>query len=161
MVDMWDVLKRQYYHPLTNGSNSIKKVLPAILAESQLLQEKYQQPIYGTAKGVHSLNFSNWTWLKKDGHGKIVDPYKQLPRIFDGIDTAKLDFTLMAGDELADGGAAMTAYAKMQFSEMSQEERNALKSSLLKYCELDTLAMVMLYEHWADITGVLSKKRAA
>lgn len=161
MVDMWEVLKRHYYHPLTNGSNSIKKVLPAILAESQLLQEKYQQSIYGVASGIRSLNFSSWAWLKKDERGNVVDPYKQLPKIFEGIDVDKLDFTLMAGDELADGGAAMTAYAKMQFSEMSAEERTALKTSLLKYCELDTLAMVMLYEHWADVTGVLSRKRAA
>ena len=30
---------------------------------------------------------------------------------------------------------------------MKKNERNALKESLLKYCELDTLAMVMIYEH--------------
>jgi len=42
----------------------------------------------------------------------------------------------------------MIAYAKMQFSEMTEEERNAIVRGLLKYCELDTLAMVMIYEHW-------------
>lgn len=161
MVDMWEVLKRFYYHPLTNGSNSIKKVLPAILAESKLLQAKYGQPVYGTPDGIRSLNYTNWIWLKKDSNGKIIDPYKQLPKIFDGVEADKLDFTLMSGDELADGGAAMTAYAKMQFSEMSQEERKALKNALLKYCELDTLAMVMLYEHWAELTGVLARNQAA
>jgi hypothetical protein len=36
MIDMWDALKKYYYHPATNGSNSIKKVLPVVL------QEKYQ-----------------------------------------------------------------------------------------------------------------------
>lgn len=30
-VDMWVLLKKYYYHPGTNGSNSIKYVLPAIL----------------------------------------------------------------------------------------------------------------------------------
>ena len=46
---------------------------------------------------------------------------------------------------------------------MSETERSALKASLLKYCELDTLAMVMLYEHWAELTGVVpaTKKRVA
>ena len=67
----------------------------------------------------------------------------------------------MNGDDLADGGGAMTAYAKMQFTEMSGAERSALRGSLLKYCELDTLAMVMLYEHWIEFTGLLGKKRAA
>ncbi len=31
MVDMWEIVKRYYYDPATNGSNSIKQVLPAIL----------------------------------------------------------------------------------------------------------------------------------
>jgi len=42
----------------------------------------------------------------------------------------------------------MTAYARMQFSEMSPKEREKLKPGLLRYCELDTLAMVMLHEGW-------------
>ena len=48
----------------------------------------------------------------------------------------------------------MTAYAKMQFSEMSDAERSAVSSALLKYCELDTLAMVMLFEYWTEVTGL-------
>jgi len=40
------------------------------------------------------------------------------------------------------------AYAKLQYYDMTDEERNELTRSLLKYCELDTLAMVMLYEHF-------------
>ena len=51
-------------------------------------------------------------------------------------------------DSIADGGAALTAYSKLQFTDMSTDERTELRKSLLKYCELDTLAMVMLYEHF-------------
>jgi len=40
------------------------------------------------------------------------------------------------------------AYARMQFEIISDYERNELKTALLKYCELDTLAMVMIYEAW-------------
>jgi hypothetical protein len=29
-------------------------------------------------------------------------------------------------------------------------ERNALREALLQYCELDTLAMVMIWEHWLN-----------
>jgi len=36
----------------------------------------------------------------------------------------------------------------MQFSEMSDFETDRLKVALLKYCELDTFAMVMIYEAW-------------
>ena len=155
MVDLCDMVKRFYYHPHTEGSNSIKKVLPAILFESQFLQDKYSKPIYGSSGGIPSLNFKGKTWLKRDSNGNIVDPYKQLPPVFENVDLDKLDFSLFKGDELADGGAAMTAYAKMQFTEMADEERNALKSSLLKYCELDTFAMVMLFEYWAyEVCGL-------
>jgi hypothetical protein len=38
----------------------------------------------------------------------------------------------------------MMAYARMQFEEISDYESNALRSALLKYCELDTFAMVMI-----------------
>jgi len=38
----------------------------------------------------------------------------------------------------------------MQFSEMGDDEYNELKNGLLRYCELDTLAMVMIYEAWRE-----------
>ena len=50
--------------------------------------------------------------------------------------------------EIRDGGAAMVAYAKMQFTQMSGQERQNIIKALLRYCEMDTLAMVMIYEHW-------------
>lgn len=52
--------------------------------------------------------------------------------------------------KIANGGAALTAYSRMQFVEMTEAERQQLRSALLKYCELDTLAMVMVYEAWKD-----------
>ena len=42
----------------------------------------------------------------------------------------------------------MTAWARMQFCEMTLDERHAIIAGLLRYCELDTLAMLMIYEHW-------------
>jgi len=35
-------------------------------------------------------------------------------------------------------------------SKMQPDERNFYHNALLKYCELDTLAMVMIYEGWKD-----------
>lgn len=37
---------------------------------------------------------------------------------------------------------------------MSEDERTKLETGLLKYCELDTLAMVMIYEHLEEITSL-------
>ena len=57
-------------------------------------------------------------------------------------DTAFIDDTTA----IADGGAAMSAYAKMQFTEMTSGERERIVKALLKYCELDTFAMVLVWE---------------
>ena len=59
-------------------------------------------------------------------------------------------FRVMVG--IADGGAALTAYSKLQFVDMPDHERETIINGLLKYCELDTLAMVMIYEHLKEIT---------
>ncbi len=52
---------------------------------------------------------------------------------------------------IQEGGAAMTAYAKMQFASITETERNHIIKGLLKYCELDTLAMVMVWEYWNNM----------
>lgn len=148
MVDLWELVKRYYYDPSTKGSNSIKFVLPAVLASSAFLSAKYSRPIYGSDGGIKSLNFKNWQWIEKE-NGSIKDPYKKLPKMFQDVSDHNLEI-LTQEDELRNGGAALTAYARMQFSEMSDYEKGELRSALLKYCELDTLAMVMIYEAWKD-----------
>ncbi|RDB36993.1 MAG: DUF2779 domain-containing protein [Spirobacillus cienkowskii] len=152
MVDLCELVKRYYYHPLTNGCNSIKHVLPAILNDSLFLQQRYAAPHYGSSQ-FPSKNFCNWSWIKKDQHGKVLDPYKCLPPLFS--DFSECDFdnfnTLFTEGSINDGGAAMTAYARMQFTQMTNSEVINVTQALLKYCELDTLAMVMIYEYWANL----------
>jgi hypothetical protein len=144
MVDMCELVKRYYYDPAMKGSNSIKTVLPAILNSSAFLRDKYSKPIYGT-KEIPSLNYNNWTWIKYENN-MVIDPYKLLPKMFE--DVSHKDFILLNNDQVRDGGAAMTAYAMLQFTEMTDYERKEIKKALLKYCELDTFAMVMIYEGW-------------
>ncbi len=59
MVDLWELVKLYYYVPSTNGSTSIKYVLPAVLNGSEYLKEKYSKPIYGAVGGISSHNFEN------------------------------------------------------------------------------------------------------
>ena len=148
MVDLWYLVKRYYYDPYTHGSNSIKYVLPAILNSSNFLKNKYSKPIYGAKDGIKSLNFKDWTWLEIK-NDKVIDPYKKLPKLFKDVSDKNFEM-LTEDDELANGGAALTAYGRMQFSEMSEIERNELSAALLRYCELDTMAMVMIYEAWRN-----------
>lgn len=147
MVDMLELVKRYYYNPRTKGSNSIKKVLPAILNSSKYLQTKYSQPIYGANNGIKSLNFKDWTWIEIQD-GEVADPYYKLPKLFQDATEKDIDVLLSDDNELMNGGAALTAYGRLQFSEVSDYERKELCNALLKYCELDTFAMVLIYEHW-------------
>lgn len=149
MIDLCQMVKRYFYHPRQCGSNSLKYVLPAALNASIFLKEKYSKPIYGAANGIRSLNFKDYAWVKQDEAGEVIDPYRQLPKIFENCSADEIDL-LFDEDELANGGAAMTAWAQMQFTEMSPQEREAIATALKKYCELDTLAMVMLYEYWRE-----------
>lgn len=150
MIDLWELVKRYYYDPATNGSNSLKHVLPAILNSSDYLKAKYSKPIYGAEGGIVSRNFVDWQWVRFETNRKVIDPYKLLPRMFQDVPEKDM-LILSEQDELNEGGAAMTAYARMQFEEMSEYERDEIRKALLKYCELDTLAMVMLYEGWREL----------
>lgn len=145
MVDLLEMVKRFYYDPYAGGSNSIKAILPAVLNRSKYLQEKYSKPIYGTAS-MPSYNFQNKAWIEiRDG--VVINPYKLLPPLFEGATDEQLE-EYITDPMLAEGGAAMMAYAKMQFSEMSEEERKSVVEGLLRYCELDTFAMVLIWEFW-------------
>lgn len=154
MVDLFDLVKRFYYHPHSRGSISIKYILPAVLRSSDFLREKYSQPVYGAAAGIPSLNFIDKVWYVPDGSGHPINPYKLLPPLFS--DESEHDSTAIVSayfDEyIRDGGAATTAYAKLQFEDIPSQIRYAVEAALLQYCELDTLAMVMIYEAWmADL----------
>ena len=133
------------------GSNSLKVVLPSVLQSSAYIREKYSNPVYGKHSEIRSQNFEDgWRWISYDDRGQVRNPYDLLPSLFDDLDGENLEEFLM-GDRLADGGAAMTAYAMMQFTEMTELERSRIVEGLLKYCELDTMAMVFLWEGFSHI----------
>ena len=141
MIDMCDLVKKYFYDSYMKGSNSIKVVLPAVIKICEFVNKKYSKPI--SEFNLTSLNFSgNHVWIK-DGN---LDPYISLP----APDFSKVENPVGDINKLNNGGDALTAYAKIQYQEMSSQERNIIKQSLLKYCELDTLAMVMIYEFFAS-----------
>ena len=151
MVDLCDLAGKAYFHPDTKGSSSIKKVLPAILKGSDLLKGKYSRPIYGVPGGMPSLNFASpegFAWIDVSADGTASDPYGRLKAMARDMLPEGVD--VEAGDDsiIAEGGAAATAYARLQFEQMDPQTRERIKSALLRYCELDTLAMAMIMEAW-------------
>ena len=146
MVDLKIIAQKGYFHPSTNGSNSIKKVLPAVLESSKFIRERYSKPIYGADNGIPSLNFRDMTWWEQDAQGFLQDPYNALK------DNEVKDQSAAAVDnddlEIAGGGEASMAYCRLQFETLPAKMRKSIKDKLLRYCELDTLAMAMIVEAW-------------
>jgi len=150
MVDLCKISEKSFYHPDTKGSSSIKKVLPALFKVSNHLISKYSKSIYGSPTGIESKNFKDangFVWINKND--EIHDPYKKLRFIaesflLNGINESEEGKASI----IAEGGSAATAYGRLQYEDLSLAARERIKSSLLRYCELDTLAMVMVVEAW-------------
>jgi len=154
MVDLNEIAKRTYFHPETKGRTSIKKVLPAVLRTSHFLKDKYRKPIYGAdaliPEAIQSLNLKDFTWWQLAG-GTVADPYGQLKNIVDDMLGEECEGILDAEElEIAEGGAAAMAFGRLQFEDLTDQDRKRIKNALLRYCELDTLAMVMIVEAWKD-----------
>jgi hypothetical protein len=151
MVDLNKLTLRAYFHPETKGRTSIKKTLPAILKTSKFLEDKYSKPIYGTSL-IKSHNFTEMIWWKKENN-EVLDPYNLLTQTTTemlGDDTP--DFLSREELEINNGGAALAAFSRLQFEDLAHSDRDKIKDALLRYCELDTFAMVMIIEAWRGLT---------
>lgn len=152
MYDLCALASKAYFHPMTKGSNSIKKVLPSILSASTELREKYSKPIYGGPEGIPSLNFSSaegFSWLDPN-KPRGLDPYQKLKELAKEMLPPGVDDE---GSVIAEGGAAATAYSRLQFEGLNEGARVRISEALLRYCELDTLAMVMVVEGWIGLNS--------
>ncbi|NGP86805.1 DUF2779 domain-containing protein [Fodinibius halophilus] len=129
VADLSRLVKNYYYNREMNNSLSIKGVLQSVMSHSNYLKELYSKP-------YSSDNFSNIKWWQDDGEGGARNPYTIL--------TETGDSPIRRGTE------AMVVYGKLRATEFRDEQVQAYQHALLKYCELDTLAMVMIYQHWKN-----------
>ena len=138
IYDMHDALKRyEYFHPLMKGRTSIKVTLPAVLAATR----SPRVPAW-----LQDLNV-----LEYDASNIIVDPYKVLAHAGKQSGLSELD----ADDDenaltVSDGGGAMRVYQDLMYGLRRDDAafHQSAKDALLRYCKLDTLAMVIIWEHW-------------
>ena len=157
MIDLCEIVKKYYMnYDEMKGSNSIKQVLPAVLNSSIYLQEKYSKPIYGTEITSQNADFGNVAWIVKGEDDHVKNPYKLLPPVAEYLGMSEEDLDQLddeqsefgKGESIANGGAALVAYSKIQFSE--DKQKDALCKALLRYCELDTMSMVFIWEYFYD-----------
>jgi hypothetical protein len=127
IVDMNDWAKNDFYHPGMRGRTSIKVVLEALWKSDPTMRSQ----------------FANWMAWPAD---ESSDPYASLPPVE------------IAGvmQDVHEGTGAMRAYQEMMYgAEKNDPVTKAMWSALLRrYCELDTLSMVLILEHWRRCTGL-------
>jgi len=145
LLDMHDLAKNYYFHPIMGGRTSIKVTLPAVLnaTKSKVIKSLLEE------EGLYGV----------DEEGKIINPYKLLIPIKINIGGEDFEFTDNedeGNEEIAirEGGAAMTAYYDMIYgiNKDKADVKALYENALKKYCKLDTLSMVCIWEHWMDIT---------
>ena len=90
------------------------------------------------------IPFYNRSYYSKDMHGSYSIKYV-LPALFK--DDPSLDYHNL--DDVHNGSEAMNAFSNM--GKLNIEERRKLRYNLLKYCELDTFAMVKIWEKLKEI----------
>jgi hypothetical protein len=158
MVDLQRVVLKGYISRHAGGSNSLKYVLPAILKDAPRTAALYAKSgAYGKNFPMTSLNFDNHVWLTPDSEG---NPYQTLPSLFeiDGLTADEVDDMMVGlmddkGGTIDQGGLAMAAYNLTRYSDLKDEDRQRIKDSLFRYCELDTLAMCMLAQGLRELGG--------
>ena len=166
MIDLCDIVKKFYYcYSQMHGSNSIKQVLPALLNSSSYLQNKYCQKIYG--KDIPSQNIpadEPIAWISRMADGTIDNPYHLLPSVATYLGLSEKQAQKLEDSQsesvddmtVANGGAALTAYSKLMFCDDTMDP--ALRKALLRYCELDTMAMVFIWEYFLHEMYVARKQ---
>ena len=132
MVDLCKLAQKYYYVDGSDGSSSIKRLLKPTLNASPRLETLYSSPTYNSA------NYTNFQWYQLDDDGCAKDPYDILSEVKTS-DIAK---------NVTKGGAAAAAYNTLQNVALNEADRKAIEDSLLRYCELDTLAMAMILQGW-------------
>ena len=152
MIDLMKTATLGYFVPGSGGSSSIKRLLSPTLESSGVLEKFYGSQTYS------SSNFTEVQWFQRvDGSDSSVrDPYDILVEYDKENGFTQSDAPLV----VAEGGAAIAAYSALQQrkSELSPEQRSAIETSLLRYCELDTLAMVMIVQAWQEFLDGKEKR---
>lgn len=156
MVDQASWAEQYYFHPATRGKYSIKPLLPAVMESSDRLRELYSKPVYGT-NALPSNNFKHWSWwVPGEAGDRPRDPYVLLESTFSPelLSQGPEVRYYQQFESIRDGGGATMAYTRSQSGLMPSGVKSAIEDGLKQYCELDTLAMVMIMQAWRAEAGV-------
>ena len=133
-VDLVKVSREHFYDPAMKGGHSIKVVLPVVW-KNPAIQKLF--PKYA-----------------RDQHGQPVrNPYDSLPALTlqDSANSSSIDLSNLEDlDVVKNDTGAMRAYEHVRYGlgAGNQAVREDVRRQLLRYCQLDTAAMVMVWRYW-------------
>ncbi|MBI2407330.1 MAG: DUF2779 domain-containing protein [Gemmatimonadetes bacterium] len=125
VVDQYKLTLEHFFHPGMNGRASIKVVLDSLWKADEAMRDQFKQ----------------FTGRAGD---PALGPYASLPPL------------VIAGvvQRVAEGTGALRAYEALMFGAErdNADVQESWRRLLEQYCELDTLAMVLIWEHWRRCT---------
>ena len=130
LLDMHELVKNYYFHPVMGGRTSIKVVLPAVLKASN--------------SSVIEAWLSEEGLYSRDANGDLINPYKLLPAPEIEVGGGKI--------VVREGGGAISAYRDMLYgiNKDNAEVKELYEAALKKYCKLDTLSMACIWQYWKE-----------
>ena len=126
IVDLNQVTLKYYFHPRAGGRTSLKVIANAVWQTNPGIRRRLPQ--YAT-----------------EAEGGMASPYQALPLL--SIGNRQI--------AVSEGVGATVAYFKMmeRTSANAALEAEQWRRLLQQYCQLDTMAMVMVWWHWLELTG--------
>lgn len=126
LVDLNQWTLRHYFHPRMGGRTSLKVVADAVWRENEGVRQRLPQ-------------------FRAEDENGLLSPYRALPPM--PINGRQIS--------VVEGSGAILAYYQMMEHVMAGATGDAeqWRQLLLQYCDLDTLAMVMVWWHWRDLVG--------
>ena len=127
IVDLNKWAANDFYHPGMRGRTSIKVVMDALWKADPLMRDQ----------------FTAWTGVSAS---ESDDPYHALPELLiNGV-----------AQDVREGTGAIRAYEAMMYGveKNDQAAKDGWCALLKQYCRLDTMSMVLIFEHWRRATGV-------
>lgn len=132
MADLSRLVKNYYYNFNMSNSLSIKDIVQSILTISPYLKQRYSLPY--DSRNFHKMQWWQWDYERNEAK----NPYYLLRN-------------MQPGTTVGRGTEAMIVFGNILEGSMRGEQQKEAIEALLQYCELDTLAMVMIYQHLKEI----------
>lgn len=126
IIDLNQITLKHYFHPRMGGRTSLKVVADAVWQTNAGIRTRFPQ------------------YLREE-HQDLLSPYQALHPIEIGGRQISV----------AEGIGAIAAYYQMMELAAAKVtlEVERWRALLQQYCALDTLAMVMVWIHWCELTG--------